>query len=54
MNNIVYMNKTHPYGLPFCKERFRCARFGSDYCTRCIRVTQDNRDNNYYFKESGD
>ena len=54
MNNIIYINKLHPYVLPFCKERFRCARFGSDYCCTCRTITQNEKDNDYYFKESGD
>ncbi len=40
--------------IPDCREMEKCARFGSNYCLTCRTVTEDDRDNDYYFRESGD
>jgi len=38
--------------IPDCRLMERCARFGSSFCLTCIRITEDERDNDYYWKET--
>lgn len=40
--------------IPDCIKMERCARFGSRYCLICRTITEDERDNDYYFRECGD
>ncbi len=48
------MSKLHPYGLPFCEELERCARYRSDYCCICRTITKNDKDLDYFVREPGD